>query len=85
MKRSVIECRAAWSDASRRMAPRMAELAAEYAAKAAFLCLDADAAPELMAEYRVRALPTLLFLEDGAEVARLVGERRKEELRALLD
>jgi thioredoxin 1 len=83
-KRSVVECWAAWCDGSRRMAPQMAELAAEFHGEVEFRRLDADLSPEQMEDYGIHTLPTLLFLRDGQETGRMVGERSAAEIRERL-
>lgn len=35
--------------------------------------IDIDVHPELTQEYKVRSVPTLVLLEDDAEVARMTG------------
>ena len=78
--KTIIECWASWCEASRRMAPRMAEFYAAHQGEIAYRRWDADELPERMAEYQIRVLPTLLLLDGEREVARLVGERGSEEI-----
>ncbi len=47
--------------------------------------VDIRARPDLAARYRVTALPTLVVLRGGGEVARLVGLQSERTLREALD
>lgn len=45
--------------------------------------LNAAADPQVVAELRVFATPTLIAVRDGAEIARFTGRRTRSELREL--
>ena len=81
-KTELLEYWAPWCEASRRMAPRMAELRAQLGPSIRIARVDTDEAD--MAEPLPRVLPSLLFLRCGEEYARLEGERSKEEILAVL-
>jgi thioredoxin 1 len=81
-KLEVLEYWASWCEASRRMAPRMAELSAQLGPSVSIARRNADEAD--LGEHALRVVPTLLFLRDGQERARLEGERSQEEIVALL-
>lgn len=42
--------------------------------------VDIDENSELTTQYGIRGVPTLVMLQDGVEVKRLVGAKNKEEL-----
>ena len=42
--------------------------------------VDVDANPEMTSQWRVRGVPTIVMLENGAEVKRFVGVKSKEEI-----
>jgi len=44
---------------------------------------DVDSSPQEAAQYNVRSVPTVIVVQNGVEVGRLVGARPKEEVRAL--
>jgi thioredoxin 1 len=69
----VVDVWAAWCTPCRALSPLMDRLGAEYAGRAAVYKLDADANPDAVAEFDVRALPTVLIFRDGALLQRLVG------------
>jgi len=44
---------------------------------------DVDSSPQEAAQYNVRSVPTVIVVQNGVEVGRLVGARSKEEIRTL--
>ncbi|CAN6180770.1 unnamed protein product [Urochloa humidicola] len=46
-----------------------------------FLKVDVDELKEVAAEYKIKAMPTFLFIKEGKEIETVVGAR-KEELQA---
>ena len=80
-KTEVLEYWAPWCEASRRMAPRMAELSAALGSAAVLSRVNAD---EADAERLPRVVPTFVLLRGGAEIARLEGERSKEEVLGMM-
>lgn len=79
----LLECRASWSEASRRMALNMAELSAEPGVCVRSLDVD-RAEPEALEQLQLRVLPTVLILRGGQEFARLEGEYSLAELRSFI-
>ncbi|MDR2524810.1 MAG: thioredoxin family protein [Oscillospiraceae bacterium] len=83
MPGSVLLCAAPWCAVSRRMALALAGFTAQNEGARSFRRLDVDAAPELLEQYGLRVLPTLLFLDaQGRERARVEGECGEAELAA---
>jgi thiol-disulfide isomerase/thioredoxin len=83
--KTILEIWAPWCGASRRMALALAALSAELEPQVAFRRCNADAAPEALGEYRLRVLPTLLFLdEQERELARLEGVCGRGEVEAAM-
>ncbi|MCR5193172.1 MAG: thioredoxin [Bacteroidales bacterium] len=64
---------ATWCGPCKALAPIVEEIAAEYEGKALVCKVDVDDAPGIAAEYRVRNVPTVLFIKDGALVDKSVG------------
>lgn len=62
------------------MAPALEALAARHAGEFSVVKLDVDQEPELAAEHRVRAIPTLVVFHRGVEVDRLVGLQSAESI-----
>jgi thioredoxin 1 len=42
--------------------------------------VDVDQNGELTQQYKIRGVPTLVLIEDGVELKRVVGVKSKEEL-----
>ena len=76
---------AQWCPPCHRLAPVLAELAAEYDGRARVVKLDADENPRTIATYGVQAMPTLTVFRQGAVVAQVIGALPKAKLRAMLD
>ena len=67
------------------MAPVMEELAEEYAGRVVFGKLNTDDNPATTEKLGVMGIPTLLMLQGGNEVERIVGAVPKQEIRTVLD
>jgi thioredoxin 1 len=67
------------------MAPTFEALAGEYEGKVTFAKLNTDENEGIAERYGIRSIPTLLFFQDGREVARLIGVRPREELKARIE
>ena len=76
---------AAWCPPCRAIAPTLDELAAELGDSARIVKVDIDQNPELVEQYGIRSIPTLVFVKDGAEADRIVGTSGKDDLLARLD
>lgn len=79
---------APWCGPCRMVAPKVEELAKEYAGKVVVAKCNVDQASEVPVQYGVRNIPTLLFVKGGEVVDKLVGANTKEvieeKLKALL-
>lgn len=69
-----------WCPPCRALAPILETLADVKVVK-----VDNDKNPTLGAQFKVAALPTLVFLKDGAEVDRMTGIASAEVLQAKVD
>jgi thioredoxin 1 len=80
----VVDCWADWCGPCRMMAPTIDKLAKEYEGKVAFGKVNTDQNQKLVQQYRVMAIPTLLFFKDGQLVDQSVGLVPKEEIEAVM-
>lgn len=55
------------------MAPVFASAAKEFEPRLRFAKVDTDAEPQLVARYNIRAIPTMILVRGGREVARHSG------------
>ena len=65
------------------MGPLLEEVASETP-KAKVVKLNVDESPELAAQYRIDAIPSLKVFKNGKAVAKHVGMADKRQLQALL-
>ena len=76
---------APWCGPCRMVAPVVDELAKDYAGKLTVAKLNSDENGEVLARYRVSAIPTLLFFKQGKVVDTMVGVHSKSEIVKRLD
>ena len=75
---------ASWCGPCRMLAPTIAALGEKYEGKVKICKVDVDAQPELAARFGVMSIPTLVVLENGKEVTRVIGLRPMEAIERLL-
>jgi thioredoxin 2 len=71
---------APWCGPCRMIAPVIEELAREMAGRVRFAKLNVDENPSTAVRFQARSIPTLLILEAGREVDRIVGVQPKGEI-----
>lgn len=76
----LVDCWASWCGACQRINPIVAELAIEFVGQIKIARLDIVTAKGLATQFGVRAVPTLLFFEDGQMLERLIGGISQQEL-----
>jgi thioredoxin 1 len=76
----VIDVYADWCGPCRHLGPVLEEINAEYGAIYRFVKVNADKEEDLLDEWSVRSLPTLLFIKNGKEVGRQTGFANKEKI-----
>ena len=81
----VIDFWAEWCGPCRAVAPIVEELAEEYADKVNIGKCDVEECDDISANYRVRNVPTLVFIKGGEVVDKHVGVISKAELKAKID
>lgn len=80
----VIDFWADWCGPCKTMAPVFEALAAEFEPHVRFAKVDTDAERELASYFRISSIPTLSFIHDRREVARVAGAMFAGDLRRWL-
>lgn len=82
----VIDFWATWCGPCISMAPVIDELAKEYEDKVVIGKYNIEEESELSTQYRITALPTILFFKDGKKTdIRLTASQTKANLKAAID
>lgn len=81
----VIDFYADWCGPCRMMAPVFEELSEDYQGKVKFMKLDTENETDLAQNFEVMGIPTLLVINKGKEVGRIVGFAPKDMLRHKID
>lgn len=81
----VIDFWAEWCGPCRNIAPFVEELAEEFADKVNIGKCDVDNNDDVVALYRVRNIPTLVFVKNGEVVDKHVGAISKNDLQAKIE
>lgn len=76
---------AGWCGPCKMLAPVIEELAVQYDGKVAVCKVDVDENQELAMKYGVMNIPTVLLLQKGNEVDRLVGLLPKERFVQMIE
>ena len=75
---------AEWCGPCRMIAPIVEQLASEYTGKLRVAKLDADAHGEILMNYGIMGIPTLILFKDGEVFGRVTGYKPKEKIVAEL-
>jgi thioredoxin 1 len=76
---------APWCSPCRVIGPTVEQLADELAGQFTVAKVNTESDPEWAGRFGVRAIPTLILFENGAELDRVVGAQPKWALRAWLE
>ncbi len=81
----VIDFWAEWCGPCKKMSPVVDELAAEYDGIVDVRKCDVEENVEVAAKFGIMAIPTIVFVKDGKEIARKSGTVKKDQLVALIE
>lgn len=80
----VVDCWAAWCYPCRLIAPVIEELSRKHSSAALFAKLNVDENPLTASKHYIQSIPTILVIQNGVEVERIVGAAPKEDIEAVL-
>ena len=83
--RVLVDFWASWCGPCKMLGPIIDELAGEYAGRAKVCKVDVDNNKDIARRFKVMSIPTVVILENGEEINRLVGVKEKEEYTAALN
>lgn len=75
---------AEWCGPCKMIAPIVDEIATEYGDKLRVAKLDADENPDVLQNYGIMGIPTLILFKDGEPVERITGFKPKDKIMAKL-
>ena len=81
----VIDFWAEWCGPCRMVAPIVEEMAAEYDGKVNIGKCDVDSNDDLVAMFRIRSIPTLVFFKGGEVVGTHIGAISQNDLKAKIE
>ncbi len=81
----LVDLWAPWCGPCRMLSPIVEKIGNDYQGRAKVFKLNTDDNPNTAAQYRVQAIPTLLFFKGGELVEQLVGVQPEKEIRSKLD
>ena len=84
-KPMVLDFWAEWCGPCRMVSPIIDELATEYEGKVTIGKMDVDNNNDVVAQFGIRNIPTVLFFKDGKLVDKQVGAAQKSAIVANID
>lgn len=84
-KPMVVDFWAEWCGPCRMVAPIIDELATEYEGKVTIGKMDVDNNDEVVGQFGIRNIPTVLFFKDGQMVDKVVGAVPKTTFQSKID
>ena len=84
-KTLVVDFWAEWCGPCRMVAPIIDELAAEYEGRVLIGKMDVDNNNDVVAQFGIRNIPTIIFFKDGKPVDKQVGAAPKATLAAKVE
>jgi thioredoxin 1 len=76
----LVDFTAGWCQPCKMVDPIVKQLAQDWEGKVKIVKLDADANPNIMAQYGVLGIPTLMLFRSGQVKERLTGYQSKDKL-----
>jgi thioredoxin 1 len=79
----LVEFGAPWCGPCKMLEPVLADLADDYAGQVDFYTVNVDQTPNLVMDYGVMGVPTVILFQAGEAVQRMTGYRPKKALESL--
>jgi len=76
---------AVWCGPCRQQAPILEKLEKEYDGRIRFVKINADAEPDLMTDFDIKSIPTMILFIDGETRLIITGARPKSGISEALD
>jgi thioredoxin 1 len=76
----LVDFTADWCPPCKMLSPIVDEIAGQYEGKMRVVTVDADANPEVIQQYAVLGLPTLILFKNGQVVERITGFKPKDKI-----
>jgi thioredoxin 1 len=81
----IIDFWAPWCGPCMMTKPVLEKLGKEYAEKVEFMPINVDASREVLDQFRVMSIPTVITLRDGKEVGRVTGAQNEANYRSMFE
>lgn len=81
----VVDFWAPWCVPCRVTKPMLEKLATEYSGRVGFLPIDADQSREVLEQFKIIGIPTVMAFRDGEVVARVTGAQNEAGYRSLFE
>ena len=81
----IVDCWAEWCGPCRMISPILDEMAKDYQGKIVIGKVNADTDPQVLGEFGIMSIPTLLVFKDGQKVDQIVGAMPRQALEARLE
>ncbi len=81
----VIDFWAEWCGPCRAVSPLVDEMASEFEGRVNIGKCDVDSNDDIVARFRIRNIPTLIFFKNGEQVDKHVGIISKNDLKAKIE
>jgi thioredoxin 1 len=81
----IVDFWAPWCGPCISMAPVFEELSRDYGNRLKFAKLNVDDEPGIASAYVITSIPTLIVFNKGSAIDSIVGFKRKDSLKSLLD
>jgi thioredoxin 1 len=81
----ILDFWATWCLPCKMTKPILEKLAKEYENRVAFFPINVDDSPELVNQFRISGIPTVLILRNGKEASRVTGAQNETNYRAIFE